>query len=50
MKKETYIVKDGDTLGKIGSAYEIDWRVIAQKNGISAPYTIYVGQKLILEY
>lgn len=50
MKKETYIVKAGDTLGKIGAAYEIDWRVIAKKNKISAPYTIYVGQKLILEY
>lgn len=43
-----YTVKAGDTLSGIGAAYGINWQSIAAKNGISAPYTIYVGQRLVL--
>lgn len=44
----SYTVKAGDTLSGIGAAYGINWQSIAAKNGISAPYTIYVGQRLVL--
>ena len=43
-----YTVVAGDTLSGIGAAYGINWQTIAAKNGISAPYTIYVGQRLVL--
>lgn len=49
MNSQTYTVQSGDTLGKIGAAYGVDWRLIAEKNNIEAPYTIYVGQKLTIE-
>ena len=44
----TYTVKSGDTLSKIGRNTGIDWKEIAKINGIKSPYTIYVGQKLKL--
>ena len=44
----TYTVKSGDALSKIGQATGIDWKKIAELNGIKSPYTIYVGQKLKL--
>lgn len=43
---ETYTVKSGDTLSAIGKKLKIDWKVIAELNGIKSPYTIYVGQVL----
>lgn len=43
-----YIVKSGDCLSKIGSNLGVDWRDIANANGIVSPYTIYVGQTLII--
>ena len=42
----TYIVKRGDTLSEIGAKLGVNWKDIADKNGISSPYTIYPGQKL----
>lgn len=42
----TYTVKSGDTLSEIGQKLGVNWRTIASKNGISSPYTIYVGQVL----
>lgn len=41
-------VKRGDTLSKIGAEYGIDWREIAYINHIYAPYTIYIGQVLLI--
>ncbi|MDE7327483.1 MAG: LysM peptidoglycan-binding domain-containing protein [Lachnospiraceae bacterium] len=41
-------VRKGDTLAKIGKRYQVDWKEIAQLNGIKAPYRIYAGQELIL--
>jgi len=45
---ETYQVRHGDTLGKIGKRYGLDYRVLAKRNHIRPPYTIYVGQHLYL--
>lgn len=43
-----YTVVAGDCLSLIGSKLGVDWRSIADANGISAPYTIYVGQVLTI--
>jgi lipoprotein NlpD len=43
-----YQVKAGDTLYSIAWRYELDYRALARANGIRAPYTIYVGQRLRL--
>jgi lysozyme len=43
---ETYVVQPGDTLSEIGERLGVDWRAIAQANGISDPNLIYVGQVL----
>lgn len=45
---DTYTVRSGDCLSKIGARYGIDWRDIARKNGIGSPYTIYPGQVIRL--
>ena len=42
----TYTVKSGDTLSGIGAKLGVNWKDIANKNGISSPYTIYPGQTL----
>ena len=42
----TYTVKSGDCLSTIGSKLGVSWRDIANINGISSPYIIYVGQVL----
>lgn len=44
----TYTVKSGDTLSGIGAKLKMDWKKIAELNGIKSPYTIYIGQKLKL--
>lgn len=41
-----YTVKRGDTLYSISWRYGMDYKDVARINGIRAPYTIYVGQKL----
>ena len=41
-----YTVQRGDTLSKIALKYGTSYITIANLNGIKAPYTIYVGQKL----
>ncbi|WP_251545885.1 LysM peptidoglycan-binding domain-containing protein [Limosilactobacillus caecicola] len=43
-----YVVKSGDTLSGIAANYGISWTTLAARNGIQAPYTIYVGQRLAL--
>ena len=45
---DTYEVRPGDTLSKIGAFVNIEWPLIAQLNGIKKPYTILVGQSLLL--
>lgn len=41
-----YRVRSGDTLYGIAWRAGVDYRDLARWNGIGAPYTIYVGQKL----
>jgi len=43
---KSYTVKSGDTLSGIGAKLGINWKTIADKNGIKSPYTIYPGQVL----
>ncbi len=43
-----YRVKRGDTLHAIAFKFGMDWRNIAQWNGIQSPYTIYPDQDLRL--
>jgi lipoprotein NlpD len=42
------VVRKGDTLYSIGFGHNIDYKYLAKINGISAPYSIYPGQKLRL--
>lgn len=44
----TYTVKAGDFLSKIGSELGVNWKDIASLNNIHSPYTIYAGQVLQL--
>lgn len=44
----THRVQRGDTLYSIAFRYDLDWRNLARWNGISAPYTIRVGETLLL--
>lgn len=44
----TYTAKAGDTLSRIGKAIGVRWQDIAALNGILSPYTIDVGQVLLL--
>lgn len=48
---ETYTVKSGDTLAKIATFLWGDagrWTRLAEANAIPAPYTLQVGQKLLV--
>lgn len=45
---KTYTVVSGDTLSKIGTKTGVNWKVIAELNGIKAPYIIKKGQVLKL--
>ena len=44
----TYVVQSGDTLSKIGTAKKLNWKDIAELNGITSPYHLKVGQVLKL--
>lgn len=44
----SYEVKKGDTLYSIAFRNGVDFRDLAQWNGIAAPYTIWPGQRLML--
>ena len=43
-----YTVRRGDTLYSIGKRFGMDHKLLARRNHISWPYTIYVGQHLSL--
>lgn len=45
---KTYTVVSGDTLSKIGSKTGVNWKTIADLNGIKSPYIVKVGQVLKL--
>ncbi|MFC1537137.1 LysM peptidoglycan-binding domain-containing M23 family metallopeptidase [Pseudomonadota bacterium] len=44
----TYRVRKGDTLYSIGKRFGVDHKLLARRNHIGWPYTIYVGQNLSL--
>lgn len=44
-----YTVRSGDTLSLIGARYGLNYLSLADMNGISSPYVIYVGQSLRLK-
>ncbi|WP_120996118.1 peptidoglycan DD-metalloendopeptidase family protein [Stutzerimonas urumqiensis] len=43
----SYLVRRGDTLSSIAIRFGWDWRALAQHNGISAPYVIHPGQRIV---
>lgn len=45
---DTYEVESGDCLSAIGEKLGVDWHSIADANGIGDPYTIYIGQTLVI--
>lgn len=47
-RPDNYVVKKGDTLISIGLEYGYDYKEIAEANGLTAPYTIRIGQILKL--
>jgi lipoprotein NlpD len=48
LRTDTYKVKKGDTLFSIAFRAGLDYRSLAQLNRIAEPYTIYVGQVLVV--
>lgn len=44
----TYTVRRGDTLFSVGKRFGVDYKLLARRNRIRYPYTIYVGQHLYL--
>lgn len=46
---DTYTVQKGDWLSKIGQKTGIDWKVIAELNGIKEPWVVKTGQVLKLK-
>jgi hypothetical protein len=44
----THIVKKNETLSTIGAQYGVNWQTIASTNGIAPPYTVYVGQSIVI--
>jgi len=44
----TYRVRKSDTLYSIGKRFGVDHKLLARRNHIRYPYTIYVGQRLSL--
>jgi len=43
---QTYTVQRGDTLSEIGERFGVDWRILAQANGLSNPNLIVPNQQL----
>ncbi|MDM7323131.1 MAG: peptidoglycan DD-metalloendopeptidase family protein [Gammaproteobacteria bacterium] len=43
-----HVVKPGETLYSIATAYDMDWRELASRNDLRPPYTLRVGQRLVL--
>lgn len=46
--KQVYLVEKGDYLCKIAQKLGVDWKGIAQVNGIAEPWIIHPGQKLVI--
>lgn len=46
--EKTYIVKTGDTLYSIGKRFDMNFKVLAKRNRVRRPYSIFVGQRLYI--
>ncbi len=44
----TYVVQEGDTIYSVAFEHGIPWTAIVESNDIEAPYTLEVGQELII--
>jgi membrane-bound lytic murein transglycosylase D len=44
----SYVVKRGDTLSSIARQYDLDVTTLAKSNDIRSPYTLSVGQRLMI--
>lgn len=44
----TYVVKGGDTLSSIARRHELEAKELAKLNKIRSPYTLSIGQRLVL--
>lgn len=47
-KGQTYTVLSGDTLYEIGAKFKVDWRKIAETNGIENSAALKVGKEIII--
>lgn len=45
---QTYVVRQGDTLYSIAWAFGLDYRSLVEANHLQAPYSIHVGQSLVM--
>ena len=43
---QTYVVQEGEYLYSLAKRFGVDWQVLAEYNGIEAPYTVQPGQVL----
>jgi lipoprotein NlpD len=48
-RASSHVVRKGETLYSIAFRYGKDYRQLARLNGIRSPYTIYVGQRLLVK-
>ena len=48
-KATTHTIRKGETLGTIAKRYGVDWRALADANGIDDPNLIYAGVKLKID-
>lgn len=44
----TYVVQEGDSIYSVAFEHGIPWTALVEANGIEAPYTLEVGQTLII--
>jgi len=44
--KKTYTVRRGDYLAEVARRFGVNWRDLAEHNGIEDPFVIYAGQVL----
>ncbi len=45
---QTYVIKDGDTLGKIAEKFKVDRKGLLEANRLSEGQPIYIGETLII--
>lgn len=43
-----YVVREGDTIESLAKQHAVEWRRLAKLNKLQAPYTINVGQEILL--